>query len=331
MFAIKPLQRRISKTHPGPLLLLALTLLLTWVAMPANAGDAEPTSDTRPTIGLALGSGGAGGLAHIAILQAFDELGLQPDYIAGTSIGAIIGGLYAAGLSAEEILDIFDDFAGSEMDALSRLARSDLELFELIPLRLGRNALLDADTFLRFLATHTPTRSFDELRIPLTVVATDYWTSQTVTLQEGELFPAIAASMAVPGLFAPVPSDDGRLLIDGGASNPLPYDLLRDKVDIVIAVDVSGAWNVANQPLPGLTDLLFKTFSIMQKSLIREMIRREQPDLYLAPDTGGAQLLHFNRIHLILEAAQPSAAELRQHLKDWRPGDAVTRDQGTRQ
>nr|WP_231367714.1 MULTISPECIES: patatin-like phospholipase family protein [unclassified Thioalkalivibrio] len=296
--------------------------------MPATADDSEPAADGGPTIGLALGSGGAGGLAHIAILQAFDDLGLQPDHVAGTSIGAVIGGLYAAGLSAEEILDIFDDFAGSEMDALSRLARSELELFELIPLRLGRNALLDADTFLRFLAAHTPIRTFDDLRIPLTVVATDYWTSQTVTLQDGELFPAIAASMAVPGLFEPVPSDDGRLLIDGGASNPLPYDLLRDKVDIVIAVDVSGAWNSAEQPLPGLTDLLFKTFSIMQKSLIREMIRREQPDLYLAPDTGGAQLLHFNRIHLILDAAQPSAAELRQHLRDWQPGDSRSDDRG---
>lgn len=327
MFPIKRLQSRVLWACSGPCLLMA-AMLLALLATPAIAEDTKPASASHPTIGLALGSGGAGGLAHIAILQAFDDLGIQPDYIAGTSIGAVIGGLYAAGLSAEEILDIFDDFAGSEMDALSRLARSDLELFELIPLRLGRNAVLDADTFLRFLATHTPTRHFDELRIPLTLVATDYWTSQTITLQEGELFPAIAASMAVPGLFEPVPADDGRLLIDGGASNPLPFDLLQDKVDIVIAVDVSGAWNTADRPAPGLTDLLFKTFSIMQKSLIREMIRREQPDLYLAPDTGGAQLLHFNRIHLILDAAQPSAAELRQHLQNWRPGDSRTSNDG---
>ncbi|WP_019624146.1 patatin-like phospholipase family protein [Thioalkalivibrio thiocyanoxidans] len=326
MFAIKPLQRQTSTARPGAGLLIAV--LLAFLAMPATGDDAEPATDRGPTIGLALGSGGAGGLAHIAILQAFDDLGLQPDHIAGTSIGAIIGGLYAAGLSAEEILDIFDDFAGSEMDALSRLARSDLELFELIPLRLGRNALLDADTFLRFLAEHTPARSFDELRIPLTVVATDYWTSQTVALQEGELFPAIAASMAVPGLFEPVPADDGRLLIDGGASNPLPYDLLQDKADIVIAVDVSGAWNASDRPQPGLTDLLFKTFSVMQKSLIREMIKRERPDLYLTPDTGGAQLLHFNRIHLILDAAQPSADELRHYLKDRRPDHSGTSEQG---
>ncbi len=300
----------IDRCLPRPvrhLLAAVLTLGLLW----GQAGASE-----RPTLGLALGSGGANGLAHIAVLQVFDELGVVPDRITGTSIGAVIGGLYAAGLSAEEILDIFDDVAGSPLDALSGLAGSELDLMDLLQLGLSDGGLFDSGGFLRFLAGHTEARSFDDLRIPLAVVATDYWSGESVVVDKGPLFAAIEASMAVPGLFKPV-RRNGQLLIDGGTSNPLPYDLMLDDMDLVIAVDVSGSRNPDSEPEPGLTDLLFKTFSIMQQSLIQQSLERQPPHLYLKPESPGVRLLHFNRIHEILSQSEPMADELRDRLTAW--------------
>lgn len=290
--------------------LLCLALLL---PVPLAADEHPP----RATVGLALGSGGANGLAHIAVLQVLDELEIVPDRIAGTSIGAVIGGLYAAGLSADEILDIFDDVAGSPLDALSGLAGSELDLADLLQLGLSDGGLLDSSGFLRFLAGHTQARTFDDLAIPLAVVATDYWSGDSVVIEEDELFAAIEASMAVPGLFKPVRRGE-RLLIDGGTSNPLPYDLLMEEMDLVIAVDVSGSRNPDREPEPGITDLLFQTFSIMQQSLIRQALAHQRPHLYLKPEARGVRLLHFNRIHEILDQAEPVANELRDQLTIWR-------------
>ena len=226
----------------------------------------------RPTIGLALGSGGANGLAHIAILQVFDELGIVPDRITGTSIGAVIGGLYAAGLSAQQIQGIFAAVAGSPLDAFSGLAKSDLKLATLLRFWRNGGGLLDSGSFMHLLAAHTEVRTFAQLRIPLTVVATDYWTADSVAISEGELFPAIEASMAVPGLFMPVRRGE-HLLIDGGTSNPLPFDLLQGEVDLVIAVDVSGNHQPNNGQELGLSDMLFNSFKIMQQSITRQALR----------------------------------------------------------
>jgi len=293
---------------------LFATALLAAAPVAAASGD---TPAPRPTIGLALGSGGANGLAHIAILQVFDDLGIVPDRIVGTSIGAVIGGLYAAGFSAKEIRDIFDDVAGSPLDALSGLAKSEVELTELMPFGRDDAGLLDSAGFLRFLAGHTEARTFDELRIPLRIVATDYWTGDSVTLDEGPLFPAIEASMAVPGLFLPVHRGE-QLLIDGGTSNPLPFDLLRDEVDLIIAVDVSGSPQLDDGEEIGLTDMLFNSFKIMQQAIIRQSLRHRPPDLYLHPEARGVRLLHFNRIDEILRQAEPAAKELRDRLEGWR-------------
>ncbi|WP_416139588.1 patatin-like phospholipase family protein [Halomonas sp. HK25] len=292
--------------------LAGIGLLLTGLLL----GQAAASPLARPTLGLALGSGGANGLAHIAVLQVLDELDIVPDRIAGTSIGAVIGGLYAAGLSADEILDIFDDVAGSPLDALSGLAGLDLDLVDLMHIGLNDGGLFDSSGFLRFLAGHTEARTFDDLAIPLSVVATDYWSGDSVVIEEGPLFPAIEASLAVPGLFSPVPRGD-QLLIDGGTSNPLPYDLLLDEMGLVIAVDVTGSRQSADDGPPGVTDILFNSFKIMQESLIRQALAHRRPHLYLKPEAAGVRLLHFNRIHEILAQAKPVADELRDQLTIW--------------
>jgi len=202
------------------LIALSLVALLWLPASPAGAAGQEPPS---PSVGLALGSGGAGGLAHIRMLAVFDELDRKPDRIVGTSIGAVIGVLYAAGLSAEEIRAIFAEFGGSELDALSRLMRpgGDLTLADFLELGGGDGGIIESRGFLEFLKGKVEARTFDDLTIPLEIVATDYATGETVFLEEGDLFEAVGASMAVPGLVPPV-RRDGRLLIDGGTNDPLP-------------------------------------------------------------------------------------------------------------
>ncbi len=295
-------------------LLIAVLLLLPFPVMAKSDGQ-KPKA---PSIGLALGSGGAGGLAHIAMLQVFDDLKLKPDQIVGTSIGAVIGVLYAAGLSAAEIHNIFDEFGGSSLDALSRLALSDAELnlSDIFTVDIENGGLIDSSAFLDFLAGKIDARTFKDLTVPIKVVATDYWTAETVVLDEGDLFAAIKASIAVPGLFSPVRRAE-RLLIDGGTSNPLPFNLLSDRYDLVVAVDVTGSRAPGDETEIDLTDVFFKTFEIMQQSIISARMEHHRPDIYIKPDTRNIRLLHFNRIKTITEQAKPAAEELKKQLSDF--------------
>ncbi|RFA26781.1 Patatin [Alkalilimnicola ehrlichii] len=291
---------------------LALSILIVFAAPSAAA---SPKQEGDPTIGLALGSGGAGGLAHISMLRVFEELDTRPDRIAGTSIGAIIGALYAAGLSADEIHAIFEEFNGSESQVIFRLMRpsAELTLIDLLNIDLANGGLIDPSGFIDFIAGRVEARSFDDLEIPLVVVATDYWSGETVTIDEGDLFSAIKASMAVPGLFKPVVKGD-RLLIDGGTSNPLPFDLLQGDYDLVVAVDVSGSRTPTDSTEAEWLDLLFGTFTIMQQSMIAHRLERNGPDIYIKPSSSNVRMLHFNRIEAILEQAEEAADELKQEL-----------------
>lgn len=291
---------------------LSCIFLLLTLILPAGSA-----AEQRPSIGLALGSGGAAGLAHIRMLQVFDELQIKPDRIAGTSIGAIIGALYAAGLDAAAIKKIFDRFAGSELDVLTKLMQpsAKLDLGDLIDIDIANGALFDSSGFLEFLAEQISARTFEELKIPLEVIATDYWTGETIVLKDGDLFTAIKAGMAVPGLFTPVNQGD-RLLIDGGTANPLPYDRLMEGHDIVVAVDVSGSRNRSDDKEIGWKDLVFSTFEIMQQSIIRQKLQKQRPTIYIKPDISGIRMLHFNRIETILEQSGPAADTLKAKLAE---------------
>ncbi len=293
---------------PGRQCLLAVCLLLGSVSV--SASDCKP-----PSIGLALGSGGAGGLAHIAMLEVFEDLEIKPDQISGTSIGAVIGAMAAAGLKSGEIREIFHEFGGSAMDPLSGLMNDNRGpgWRDLLEIDLENGGFIDADGFLEFIGERFDARDFSDLGIPLKIVATNYWDGEQHVFSSGDLFLAIKASMAVPGLFRPVTFDD-KLLVDGGASNPLPLDLLDDN-DVVIAIDVTGTRNPDDDKRPGITDLLFKTFEIMQQSIIRSKIALDPPDVYIKPELGEVRLLHFDRVDEVVEQARSAADELRKELK----------------
>jgi NTE family protein len=270
---------------------------------------------THPTFGLALGGGGARGFAHVVVIEALDELGVRPAAIAGTSIGAAIGAAYAAGMSGKAMRRIVTNVAHQRGETFGRLfgARAS-GLRALLAAPFGNLMLLDAEKLCAaFLPPAIPT-DFSELAIPLTVLATDLYGRCAVPLTAGALRPAIAASMAVPGLLRPV-TIDGRVLIDGGATEPLPFEYLRPKVDMILAVDASAAIKGREGKVPDPWECLFATLQIMGRSILKEKLRHGGPDLLLQPNVGTFRMLDFLRGTAILRAAEPIKEEVKEKLQ----------------
>jgi NTE family protein len=244
-------------------------------------------------VGLALGGGGAKGLSHIAFLQALDELGVRPALIAGTSIGAVIGGLYAAGVSGRQLEQLVKDLAFKDLYKMVM----DFSI-------LSNSAIYKGKGVEELLSREIPAQTFAELEIPLKVVATDFWNRQEVIFSRGSLITAIRASMAMPALFEPVQLD-GKVLIDGGAVNPLPYDLLRPECDLTIAIDVSGEKTYApDSPVPNMVESILSTFQIMQASIVAAKQKFSQADIYVKPALTNIRVLDFYRYKEILAGVQ---------------------------
>ena len=219
-------------------------------------------------LGLVLGSGGARGLAHVVVLEALDRLGVRPTAMAGTSIGAILGGLYAAGHSGLALRQHLQRDLKNRTDVMTRLFQARVGRFgDLWKNGLTNPVLVDgAEILRRFVPSPYPDR-FADLGIPLAVVAADYHRLERVVFQEGPLLPAIAASMAIPGLIRPVPFA-GRVLIDGGTVDPLPVRALPAPVEATLAIDVSrAAPRDEGQAMPGALETSFRVFDLMQAAL----------------------------------------------------------------
>ncbi|MCL4768548.1 MAG: patatin-like phospholipase family protein [Hyphomicrobiaceae bacterium] len=269
-----------------------------------------------PTVALALGGGGARGIAHILMLEVFDELGIKPVMIAGTSIGALYGAAYASGLTASQIRAYTEEVLERRFDLIRQLfaARSApvQRLLRVLPLR---SSVLNPETLLDLLFPGRVAKDFADLDIPLQVVATDLSSHEATVLASGPLRPAVAASIAIPVLFTPV-TIGGRMLVDGGLANPLPFDLIDGAADITVAIDVNAKTAAADiGPRLTVVDVVVQSIQILQKSVTRERLRYRRPDILIevAVDRFGA--LEFTRPHEILEAAQPAKLELRRALE----------------
>ncbi len=258
------------------------------------------------TVGIALGSGGAKGLAHIAALEVLDDLGIKPVAISGTSIGAIIGAMYASGLSAREVREAVDELiAMPQSFEQFRKSKRSFGWLELLALEFGRSHLLQADVFLSEIETIMGVSDFSELAIPLQVVAADFWARKEVVFSSGPLIPAVEASFCLPGVFRPVKIDN-RLLVDGGSVNPVPFDLLRDRCDIVVAVDVLGFRQPQEDLLPNYTEALFNTFQIAAKTIVNQKLKSHPPDILIEPEIHNVRMLEFQKAEQIY---RESAAE----------------------
>jgi NTE family protein len=265
-------------------------------------------------IGLALGGGGARGMVHLLVCEAFDELGIKPSLIAGTSIGAIVGAGYAAGFTGKEMREASVAFFSKRREVLARLWKARPLAFT--DLLRGRSLTpqFDAPTILESFCPgfELLPESFEDLQIPLKIIACDFYAWCEVILETGALRPAIAASVAIPALFRPV-NLDGRVLIDGGAANPLPFDLVAH-CDISIACDVAGGPAETPGRAPGLLECVVGAAQISMQSVIREKLKWHQPDMLLRPEINGVFILDFLKTQAILEMNAEFKDDLKRRL-----------------
>ncbi|MGE5587190.1 MAG: patatin-like phospholipase family protein, partial [Clostridia bacterium] len=221
-------------------------------------------------IGLALGSGAARGLAHIGVLKVLEREGIPIKAISGASMGALVGGLYAAGMPLVEM----------EKYALAVTRRSVLAWIDPIPPKQGFIVGKRIQDLLRSFIGNV---GFSELKIPLAVVAADVLTGEEVILRDGDVVDAIRASISIPVVFVPVQLG-GRMLVDGGVVNPVPVDYIRalDKSAVSVAVSVLPRLERKHVEKPRTVDIVLNTLDIMQMRLFE--FRRDEADVVIEPD-----------------------------------------------
>lgn len=301
------------------------------------------TPPRRPRIGLALGSGSARGLAHIGVLRALKEARIEIDVVAGTSMGAVIGAVFAAG----------------KLDGLSaRLRNLDWPgIVALLDPVFPRSGLIDGQKIAEFVQAHVPCARIEYLLLPFAAVATDITNGEQVVATTGDLTEAVRASIAVPGIVTPVRSN-GRILVDGGLVNPVPVSVARAMgADLVIAVDlnhdiVAGrlshpaahangnghapimarlleslqainspvlaqfeAWlhKAPLEPLPGIFEVLLASLYIMQARVTEAALQQDRPEILIQPPLGAVRFMEFDRAEEIIDIGYRSAAEQLAH------------------
>lgn len=299
-------------------------MLLFSLAIQAQKPD--PKEDIK--VGLVLSGGGAKGLAHVGVLKVLEEAGVRIDYIAGTSMGAIVGGLYASGYSADELTALFTnvDFDNIIQDDLPRSAKTfyekeDAERYALtLPfdnfklsfpeaLSKGQNIY---NMLSRVLDHVSHIDDFTALPIPFFCIATDVEKGQEVILDKGYLPEALSASGALPTLFSPVMIDD-QLLIDGGVVNNYPVEELRAKgVDIIIGVDVQEALK-NRENLRSAPDILLQINNYRTIKVMTE--KKALTDIYIRPDISNFSVVSFNDGLRIVEEGKVKAIEQFEALK----------------
>ncbi|RWX77131.1 patatin-like phospholipase family protein [Neorhizobium lilium] len=265
------------------------------------------------TFAIAFGAGGARGLSHIHVIQALDELGIRPVAIGGSSIGAIMGAGMAAGMTGKEIAEYAIETVGSRGALFNRLwslgpatMRDRLGGFRLGHFNLER--IIEA-----FLPPQVPS-DFAELHIPLKVSVTDYYGQAEVVLETGDLRSAVAASAAIPGLFMPV-WVNGRVMMDGGIFNPVPYEHLMELADVVIGIDVVGAPEGDGTHAPNRIDSIFGSSQLTMQASIALKLKLHPPHIFLRPSVNRFGVLDFVKAREILQESETVKDELKRAIE----------------
>ena len=267
-----------------------------------------------PRIGLVLGGGGARGITHVPVIEALDELGLKPTAIAGTSIGAVYGAGRAAGLSGA-------DLRAATLESFANRAAALAKLWALRPKKLGDLLTsgfglgqIDPEKILTTFAGEAIRPRFEDLVIPLTVVATDFYGGRAAHLGSGDLRRAVAASMAIPTLFRPVVID-GRVLVDGGIVDPVPVGALPVEVDAVVAVDIVSYPEPADgKALPGALEAVFGSSQLMMQQIAAAGFERRPPDVLIRPPVNHIRVLDFLEAKRILADSLPMKEEAKRRI-----------------
>ncbi|TPN01332.1 patatin-like phospholipase family protein [Mesorhizobium sp. B2-1-3A] len=263
-----------------------------------------------PTFGIAFGGGGARGLAHIHVIEVLDELGIKPVTIAGSSIGAIMGAGMAAGMTGKDIRDYARSILGRRAEVASRMWRARPGTIAEAMQNGIRVSQFNVERILKAFLPEAIPETFAELKIPLKVTATDYFGHKLAVFADGDLHSALAASAAIPAVFRPV-MRDGRLLIDGGIYNPVPFDLIENDADIIIGVDVVGAPEEVDRKQPTSVDLMFGATQLMMQSIIANKLQQCRPDILVRPAVSKYRVLDFLKI----DALMSETADIKDQLK----------------
>jgi NTE family protein len=280
------------------------------ISRPRPIAQAQPLSHKLPSIGIALGGGFARGLAHIGVLKVFEEEGIPIDFVAGTSVGSVIGAAYCSGISAKELEEV------AALVRFKHFARWTI----------SRYGIASNDRMISFLQKVLKVRTFEELRIPLAVAATDFVTGDGAVFTSGPLIDPVRASCAYPGMFLPV-NIGGKLLVDGMLAHSVPTVPLREMgAQRVVGVYLSANWVNLRGPRH-VFDVVGQCFSIAQQQMCG--IWQAAADLVLTPDVRGFSYDGFERAPELIAAGELATRAALPRIKEWlaqpQPGNASVR------
>jgi NTE family protein len=255
-------------------------------------------SNPVPSIGVALGGGFARGIAHIGVLKVLEEEGIPVRIIAGTSVGALIGACYCSGLTLAEMHDL------AHNTRFTSFARWTL----------SRCGFASTDRMIAFLTRTLKCKTFEELRIPLGVTATDFNSGEGVVFHSGSVIDPVRASCAYPGMFLPV-QIRGRYLVDGMLSHPVPARPLREMgADRVIAVHLKGTWSHSGAPRH-LLEVIGQSFAIAQDAM--SSIWRSAADVVIEPDVAGYAYDDFKRADDLIRVGEAAMRAALPEVRKW--------------
>jgi NTE family protein len=257
-------------------------------------------------IGIALGAGSARGWAHIGVLRVLEEAGIRPQIVCGTSIGALVGAVYADG-----DLDTLEDWV------LGLTWRKVLGFFDIS----FNGGFLKGAKLIAYIRDNLLETTVEELALPFGAVATDLRNGREVWLREGRAVDVVRASIALPGLFTPV-EQDGRLLVDGALVNPVPVSLCRAMgADFVIGVDLGSGLagrhvqSKARNREPNMIEVLAESINIMQVRITRSRLAGEPADVLVTPRLGGIGSLEYHRAAESIEEGRAAARLMLPQIK----------------
>ena len=284
--------------------LVVLGAILT-VACASVTPDTGPLGPgPQPRIALVLGGGGARGFAHVGVIRVLEQEKIPIDLVVGTSVGSLIGALYAHQANSFEL-----EWAAFSME------KSDV--FDYTILSAGMGPVL-GDKLEAFVARQVRSSDIEQLKIPFVAVAVDLNRGVPIALERGPVARAVRASCAIPGVFQPV-SHQGRLLVDGGVINNIPISVARSKgVDVVIAVDISE--NVTNFEIANLLDVTLQAVAIMFRESVDH--HKRDADVLITPSVGSVRAFDFTEKKRLMQAGidatQKALPQIRKTIEDWK-------------
>ena len=256
-------------------------------------------------IGLALGSGGARGVAHLGVLKALEEEGIRPDYITGCSMGSVVGAGYAKGLSVDEMFGIVKTLKA-------------IKLIDLTAIPITRLALTRGNKMRQMLLSKLGDTEFSDLKIPFRCVASDLYSGRSVTLSEGKVATAVAASSSMPSIFPPVKMH-GKLLIDGGVLCRVPTQQCKAMgADVVIAVDVLDNTKESVKQVKNIVSMVMRIFDMMDynQTELQKRVYGTENEAWIVPEMKGISQYSVKNFDETFEAGYETAKAKMPEIKE---------------